>query len=267
MKHTMNLHLIPDEPLGRINAHLDAIEERENVKILFAIESGSRAWGFPSPDSDFDVRFVYARERDWYLTLSPGRDVIELPLIGDEDINGWDIKKALQLLMKPNPVLSEWLDSPIRYRWDTDACSKLQALVDKTLHKKPFLHHYINLGTGQWRSYIDGKDAVKLKKYFYCLRPALTLRWLRMHDSRPPMNFQDLRDGTDLPAAVNSFLDELLAKKKETRELGAGPRLQVPDELILKEFELAEEECKKGYPKQDSLMDGANALFRELITP
>jgi len=263
----MNLDLIPDEPLSRITAHLDAIEQRERVKILFAIESGSRAWGFPSPDSDFDVRFVYARERDWYLTLSPGRDVIELPLIGDEDINGWDIKKALQLLLKPNPVLLEWLDSPIRYRWSDDACQKILTLADKTLHKQPFLHHYMNLGGGQWRRNIDGKDAVALKKYFYCLRPALCLRWMRMHDSRPPMNFQDQRNGTDLPADVNHFLDELLAKKKETCELGNGPRLAILDKLILSEFELAEAECKKGYPKQDSLSEEANELFRNLINP
>lgn len=261
----MNLDLIPAEPLARITAHLGAIEKRERVKILFAIESGSRAWGFPSPDSDFDVRFVYARERDWYLTLSPGRDVIELPLIGDEDINGWDIKKALQLLMKPNPVLLEWLDSPIRYRWDEDACRKILTLADKTLHKKPFLHHYINLGGGQWRRNIDGKDSVALKKYFYCLRPALCLRWMRMHESRPPMNFQDLRDDTALPADVNHFLDDLLEKKKETRELGNGPRLEILDKLILSEFELAENECKKDYPKQDSLTGEANALFRDLI--
>jgi len=87
----MNADLIPSEPLSRINDRLDMIEREQKVEILFAIESGSRAWGFPSPDSGFDVRFVYRRERDWYLTLFPGRDVIELPIVGDEDINGWDI--------------------------------------------------------------------------------------------------------------------------------------------------------------------------------
>lgn len=261
----MNLHLIPDEPLGRINDRLEMIEREENVRILFAIESGSRAWGFPSPDSDFDVRMVYTRERDWYLTLFPGRDVIELPLVEDEDINGWDLRKALQLLIKPNPVLMEWLDSPIRYRWNADACTALSALADKTLHKKPFLHHYLRLGQGQWRSYIDGKEAVKLKKYFYCLRPALVLRWLRMHEARPPMNFQELRDGTDLPTSVNSFLDELLEKKRITRELGAGPRLPELDALIMDEFERAEAEVTKPGGKQENLIPEADDLFRKLL--
>lgn len=262
----MNLDLIPKEPLGRINDRLDMIEREENVRILFAIESGSRAWGFPSPDSDFDVRMVYVRRRDWYLTLFPGRDVIELPLVDDEDINGWDLKKALQLLLKPNPVLMEWLDSPIRYRWNGDVCDALNALADKTFQKKPFMHHYLRLGQGQWRTYIDGKDAVKLKKYFYCLRPALALRWLRIHDDRPPMNFQNLRDGTNLPASVESFLDDLLEKKRITRELGAGPRHKTLDALILGEFEKAEVATSAPTVHRNSLVAEADALFLKTVS-
>jgi len=113
----------PDIPVAQwthIMSELRSIETREDVRILFAIESGSRAWGFASPDSDFDVRFVYVRRQDWYLSLTPGRDVIELPLVGDDDINGWDIRKALNLALKPNPVLLEWLSSPVQYIWDAD---------------------------------------------------------------------------------------------------------------------------------------------------
>ena len=98
-----------------ILVELKTLEAKECVQILFAIESGSRAWGFPSPDSDYDVRFVYARPADWYLSITPGRDVIELPIEELLDINGWDIRKALGLLLKPNPVLLEWLSSPLRY--------------------------------------------------------------------------------------------------------------------------------------------------------
>ena len=86
-----------------IDGALEAIEAEDNVRILFAIESGSRAWGFPSPDSDYDVRFVYARPLDWYLSLEPGRDVIERPINDDLDIGGWDLQKALKLMLKPNP--------------------------------------------------------------------------------------------------------------------------------------------------------------------
>ena len=97
---------ISDEMRGTIMKALKNIEYKGDLRILFAIESGSRAWGFPSPDSDYDVRFVYARPVDWYLTLAPGRDVYELPIDEVLDINGWDIKKALGLLLKPNPVIA-----------------------------------------------------------------------------------------------------------------------------------------------------------------
>jgi len=114
---------IGDEMRADIVDRLAAVESDFGVRILFAIESGSRAWGFPSPDSDYDVRFVYAHPTDWYLSLTPGRDVIELPIADDLDIGGWDLRKALKLLLRPNPVLLEWLSSPIRYRWDEAACA------------------------------------------------------------------------------------------------------------------------------------------------
>ena len=90
----------------RIVNRLEEIERSESVRILLAVESGSRAWGFPSPDSDYDVRFLYARPRDWYLSIDARRDVIECPIEDVLDINGWDIRKALHLLLKANPVLA-----------------------------------------------------------------------------------------------------------------------------------------------------------------
>lgn len=134
------LHFPPDA-LARIHADLDRIERVEDVRILFAVESGSRAWGFPSPDSDYDARFVYVRKADWYLSLTPGRDVIELPIEGDFDTNGWDIRKALSLLLKPNPVLLEWLSSPVRYRWNESACAQLLTFAKRTAHARACLHH------------------------------------------------------------------------------------------------------------------------------
>lgn len=101
---------------ARIDTTLVDLEIRENIRILWAVESGSRAWGFPSPDSDYDVRFVYVRPLEWYLSLNPGRDVVELPIVDELDVAGWDLRKALRLLVKANPALLEWLSSPIVYR-------------------------------------------------------------------------------------------------------------------------------------------------------
>ncbi len=132
---------IGDDMRTVIMAELAGIEAEHNVSILFAVESGSRAWGFPSPDSDYDVRFVYAHPMDWYLNLMPGRDVIELPIHDDLDIGGWDIRKALNLLLRPNPVMLEWLSSPIRYLWKAEVSAKLVALSEKTAHVSACLHH------------------------------------------------------------------------------------------------------------------------------
>ena len=101
-----------------INQALDHVEADDDVAILLAVESASRAWGFPSSDSDYDVRFVYVRPPDWYLSidLEARRDVIEYPLKDNIDLSGWDLRKALRLFRKSNPPLLEWLQCPIVYR-------------------------------------------------------------------------------------------------------------------------------------------------------
>lgn len=245
---------------------LRQIEAREDVRILFAIESGSRAWGFPSPDSDYDARFVYARPRDWYLSLEPGRDVIELPIEDELDINGWDIKKALNLLLKPNPVLLEWLSSPIRYMWDDEACARLKGFAERVAHGPACVHHYFNLGESLWKRHIAPKDQVNLKKYFYIVRPAMALRWVRMHpDIIPPMNFQELLAGIDVSDELTSALNELLIAKSRSKEVGLAPRVAVIDAFIEAEFDWAREATHGLRAERLELRPDADALFREIV--
>ena len=93
--------MIAGEMRAYVAAKLGAVAAEEGVRVLYAAESGSRAWGFASPDSDHDVRFIYAHERDWYVSLWEDRDVVERGI--DEklvDLAGWDIRKALRLLLK-----------------------------------------------------------------------------------------------------------------------------------------------------------------------
>ena len=249
-----------------IIAKLHAIEADNDVQILFAIESGSRAWGFPSPDSDYDVRFVYARPADWYLSIAPGRDVIELPIDGDLDINGWDIKKALGLLLKPNPVLLEWLSSPIRYVWNAEVCSKLRGLAERVGHGPSCLHHYLNLGESLWKRHLLNEEEVKIKRYFYVLRPAMALRWLRMRaDEVPPMNFQDLIAGVDLDAKLTEELRRLLKAKAETKELGFAPRIPILDAFVLEEYEQAKLAAPQFRKSLEDLRPEADALFRAIV--
>ena len=247
-----------------ITAKLAEIEAEHGVRILFAIESGSRAWGFPSPDSDYDVRFVYAHEPDWYLSLKPGRDVIELPISDELDIGGWDLRKALNLLLRANPVLLEWLSSPIRYLWQEGPTAELIALAEKVTFGTASRHHYLNLGEGQWARHIADQTEVNAKKYFYILRPALALRWLRLNpDVLPPMNLQALVAGLDLPDETVREIADLVTRKAELSEIGTGPRIAVIDTLIAEEFALAK--AAKSPAEKRVLAPQAEALFRRIV--
>lgn len=245
---------------------LRGIEARESVKILFAIESGSRAWGFPSPDSDYDARFIYVRQPDWYLSIQPRRDVIKLPIDDLLDINGWDIKKALGLLLKPNPVMLEWLSSPIRYMWQDDVCTQLIDFSRGVSHAAACIYHYRSLAAKQWDQQVEGKSEIKLKKYLYILRPAMVLRWIRHHpDVIPPMNFHDLMAGVDLPPDIRAQLDDLLARKSKAKEIGLSPRWPDLDAFIQSELSWAFEHATDYRPDPKSKMDAANVLFRQVV--
>lgn len=255
---------ISSDMQAQIITKLRGIEERENVRILFAIESGSRAWGFPLPDSDYDARFVYTHNVDWYLSISPGRDVIELPIEGELDINGWDIKKALGLLLKPNPVLLEWLSSPVRYIWNEHICEELIKFSKKTTHGPACLNHYLHLG--HWDVYVDGKERVNLKKYFYIVRPVMAVRWIRLNpDLAPPMNFQELLGGVDLPTGLSNELHDLLLRKSRSKELGEAARISIVDEFIRAEFDWAREAVGEMSTSGVDLTEEANHLFRSIV--
>lgn len=244
---------------------LDRIERDHGVRILLAVESGSRAWGFPSPDSDYDVRFLYVRPLDWYLSLTRGRDVIELPIDGELDVNGWDIAKALTLLGKANPVLFEWLASPIRYRADGPALRALQDFAARVGHRTAATHHYRSLAEGNLRRHIDGRDRVRLKKYFYALRPACALAWLRTRpDDRLPMALGDLLAGIPIDAAVRAAIDGLLARKSRLSEMGEGARIDALDAFIAAEIAGAAV-AEPRRDRRDSLSADADRLFRRLV--
>ena len=154
------------------------LERKENVRVIHAVESGSRAWGFASPDSDYDVRFIYIRPKEFYLRLDKTSDFIEWQLDETLDINGWDLQKALRLLHSSNPTLFEWNNSPIVYK-TTDAWSEIRAIINHYFSSKAGLYHYLNTANGNYREYLKG-DTVRLKKYFYVIRPSPNI----LHNAR-----------------------------------------------------------------------------------
>jgi len=173
------------------------------------------------------------READWYLSLTPGRDVIELPIDGDFDINGWDIRKALLLLLKPNPVLMEWLSSPIRYRWNDEACAQLDTFARKTAYARACLRHHVSLARRMWNEFVEGRASVNLKKYLYILRPAMCIAWIRERPGvMPPTSLPELMAGVELEAGFRGEVAELLARKARTSEAGGGARMSSLEAII-----------------------------------
>lgn len=206
-----------------ILSKLDEIENRENVKILLAVESGSRAWGFASPDSDYDVRFIYVRPKEDYLRLEKTRDVIELPIEGELDINGWDLDKTLRLLRASNPTLFEWFSSPIVYR-ETAFVQEFRSIMQRYFSSKRGLSHYLSMASSNYREYLKG-NMVKAKKYFYVLRPVLACRWILDKGSPPPMLFSELMEA-ELNPVLLPDVNRLLDLKMNAPEIKTIPKIE-----------------------------------------
>ena len=149
---------------AEISRALTQIESQYDVRVLYAVESGSRAWGFASADSDYDVRFVYVRRVEDYAALSVPRDVIERPIEGELDLSGWDLRKALSLGLRWNPALVEWLTSPIVYAesgWEASALRRL--FVSARQSRTALIRHYYGLASCQFGRHIDGRAEVDRK--------------------------------------------------------------------------------------------------------
>jgi uncharacterized protein len=172
-----------------IMARLAKAELEHDVRILFAIESGSRAWGFASPNSDYDVRFIYANKPEWYqsVDLEERRDVIEYEIVDDIDLNGWDVRKALRLFWKSNPAFVEWIKSPITYIergiFRSDALDPLPQIYSPNKG----VYHYISMAKTTYRDHLR-LPVVPLKKYFYVLRALLAAPELGRANAVPILN-------------------------------------------------------------------------------
>lgn len=241
-----------------IKLKLKEIEKRENVKILHCVESGSRAWGFASPDSDYDVRFIYVRPKEFYLRLDKTRDVIEWQLDDTLDINGWDISKALRLLHKSNPTLFEWDSSPIVYK-TTDEWSKISDIINQYFVSKSGLYHYLSMAKGNYREYLKG-DTVRLKKYFYVLRPLLACIWILAEGTPPPMLFSTLIDKY-LDESIKPDVEKLLELKVNKPEMDEGKRLDILNEYIDQNIKEIESKIRFLPSTQDNGWEELNSVF------
>ncbi|MFC5401342.1 nucleotidyltransferase domain-containing protein [Cohnella soli] len=248
-----------------ITDQLDRIERDEQVQILYACESGSRAWGFPSKDSDYDVRFIYIRKPEWYLSIFDKRDVIERPISDQLDISGWDIRKALNLYRKSNPPLLEWLQSPIRYTEKYSVTEQLRTVSPLTFSPKSCMYHYLSMARGNYRMYLQGEQ-VRIKKYFYVLRPVLACEWIERYGEMPPMEFDALAEHL-LPkgGALWDTVMQLLVRKKAGEELDYEPRLSPINDYLENRLQHLEQTTISLNTAENKLDGQLDDLFRSAL--
>ena len=235
------------------------------MRVFYACESGSRAWGFPSKDSDYDVRFLYAHPRPWYLSIDVERkrDVIERPITDEIDLSGWDLRKALQLFRKSNPPLLEWLQSPLIYREETEVAAQFRGLIPRYYSPRKALYHYLHMARGNYKDYLKGEE-VWIKKYFYVLRPLLAILWIEADLGAVPMEFDPLVDRLVTAPALRQAIEDLLAVKRAGDEVGRGPRIPPISDFIERELERLEtKHVDAEVVKAD--VEGLNVFFRQAL--
>lgn len=256
------------DPLVReeIMARLAAAEREHGVRILMAVESGSRAWGFPSPNSDYDVRFVYAHPRDWYLSLDveDRRDVIEYEITDDIDLNGWDVRKALKLFGKSNPSFVEWIQSPIVYRDESGFAERARTLLPQVYAVDSGVFHYLSMADKNYRGYLKAQ-LVPLKKYFYALRPLLAIRWLERFRTPAPVEFDRLRALVADNTPVNKDIERLLARKQRSQEKEFVPAMPALNDFIEQELSRFSRYQAKGDAPAGGDSAALDAFFRDCL--
>ncbi|MBD2716088.1 nucleotidyltransferase domain-containing protein [Microvirga sp. STR05] len=251
---------------ARIQTALTQLEATHNIRILYACESGSRAWGFPSPDSDYDVRFLYAHPSAWYLTLDEGPDTLNFPVDEELDLAGWELRKALKLLRGSNAALFEWLQSPVVYREAAGFRAALEPLLPACWNPRAGLHHYL----GQLRRGVEedlAGEQVRLKRLFYALRSALAAHWIQRHpDQIPPMEFALLREL--LPSTLDGVVEELLAHKATADEKTTVPRPPALVAFLQQEYAVGQAaRATLPIPRHPEPTPALNTVFRAWLQP
>jgi predicted nucleotidyltransferase len=255
--------LIEPEIFTKIKNQLFQLEMEEDVKVLYACESGSRAWGFPSADSDYDIRLIYLRKPAWYLSIDPGRDVIEWEIKNGIDLSGWDLKKALPLFRKSNPPLIEWLGSPIVYLEQYSIVQQMRDLLNYYFSPTASMYHYLHMVENTKSTYLN-RNMINTKKYFYALRPLLACMWLEQERGPVPTEFQRLVDTIITDRQLKESICELIETKKSGKEMSSGSRIPEISEFI--EFHFDRLNGKNfDLVKNDGITEELDSLFRSAL--
>ena len=239
-------------------------EKAHNVKILFAIESGSRGWGFAATDADYDCRFVYAKPRDWYLSVFEKKDFVDCASDAIYDINGWDLKKFLLHITKSNAVTFEWLSSNEIYMKNEDAVEPLQALAESFFNPVAVSYHYLSTARNKLAEILS-TDHAKIKRYFYALRPLANLQFIWQYGKMPPMEFTRTLSEIDSPGEIVADIRELMAIKCQSNENDLTPRNERLVSYIQGEIELFTERLKGMQFDKCKDYESIDATFRDIV--
>jgi uncharacterized protein len=240
-------------------------EKEHGVRVLLAIESGSRAWGFESPNSDYDARFIYLHPMEWYLSvdLEEKRDVIEYPIVDDIDLNGWDIRKALRLFSKSNPAFVEWIQSPLVYIEHGSFANRVRSLLPVIYSCTKGIKHYRSMAKTNYRGYLK-EEQVPLKKYFYVLRPLLAVKWLEQYRRPAPIEFSKLLHLIDDEPRLLADVHLLLERKRSAPEMGLAFPISTINAFIESELDRLEGLALDVLPSQGHI-EKLNDVFRDIL--
>ncbi len=249
----------------KIKHYLEEIEKEKDIRVLLACETGSRAWGFPSPDSDYDIRMIYVHKREWYLSLTKHKDTIERMFENNDiDITGWELKKALRLLGKSNAAFLERIQSPILYKHDDDFLKEVRLVASNHYSKIATIHHYLNMGKRCFYE-IENQKKYKLKKFFYALRAATACKWILDRDEIPPIVFQEMMQGLEIEEKIKERVNELIELKAEISESYLHFGEEAIFAFIQKNISQAKENFKS-LPAAQGRLEDLNIFFRKQIT-
>lgn len=257
--------MIPPDIHTEIMHRLRRTEQEEAVRIVLAVESGSRAWGFASPNSDYDVRFIYVRPTDWYLAvdLEERRDVIEYEITDDIDLNGWDLRKALRLYWKSNPAFVEWIQSPLVYIESGAFATTARELLTQVYSAEQGIHHYRSMAKNNYRGYLRA-EMVPLKKYFYVLRPLLSVRWLERYGTAAPIEFEKLLHLIGGETQLLADIDDLLLRKRAAPEMGLSKPVVSINAFVEAELDRLEPSTPE-FPARVTPIPMLNTLFHATL--
>lgn len=248
----------------KIKKYLSELEQERDIEILLACETGSRAWGFPSPDSDFDVRVIYKHKKDWYLSLTEEKDTIEYFLENNEiDISGWDLRKSLRLLAKSNPPLLERIQSPIIYKADQHFLEGINTAAHKSYSRIATIHHYLSMAKKTYEEVVIA-EGYKLKKFFYALRASVACLWILEREEIPPIEFGKMLNGLDLPVHLKTRIAELIELKANCSETYIHSAEHELIEFMKKCIDQADAQSQK-LPSSIGNMADLNKLFLKTL--